>query len=104
MIYCIKCGEQPAFIYNVEIPYICLICKHNERDEIKLVGSEPAFPFIDTGNPNGPTGLQKGLSERDYACIHLKVPKTGKPWLDDLIREAKKDELILRPQKGDEND
>ena len=59
-------------------------------------GWEPMFPAS--------FHLGNGISQRDYACIHLKVPKTGKPWLDDLIREAKKDELILRPQKGDEND
>ena len=28
--------------------------------------NDPAFPFIDTGNPNGPIGLQVGLTKREY--------------------------------------
>ncbi len=37
-----------------------------------------------------------GLSKRDYACIHLKVPKTGKPWLDELITESLRNEMAGR--------
>ena len=33
---------------------------------------------------------------KDYACIHLKVPKTGKPWLDELITESLRNELAGR--------
>ncbi len=37
-----------------------------------------------------------GLSKLDYACIHLKVPKTGKPWLDALITESLRNEEKLQ--------
>ena len=28
------------------------------------------------------------MTLRDYACIHLKVPKTNYPWLNELIKEG----------------
>lgn len=28
------------------------------------------------------------MTVRKYACIHLKVPKSGLPWLDALIKES----------------
>jgi hypothetical protein len=29
------------------------------------------------------------ISVRQYACIHLKLPESGLPWLDDLITKSK---------------
>ena len=29
------------------------------------------------------------MTLRDYACIHLKVPKSNYPWLNELIKESK---------------
>lgn len=54
--------------------------------------NEPAFPtFI----PEIPGIRQEeyisGLSKRDKACIDLCVPKTGKPWMDELINDARRD-------------
>ena len=46
------------------------------------------------------TRLQYGLSQLDYACIHLKVPKTGKPWLDKLITESLRNEMAGRAMQG----
>ncbi len=48
----------------------------------------------------GPGGLspllgnevEESITIRDYACIHLKVPKTGKAWLDALITESLRNE------------
>ncbi len=40
------------------------------------------------------------LSKRDYACIHLKVPKTGKEWLDALITESLRNEMAGRAMQG----
>lgn len=34
-----------------------------------------------------------GLTKLEYACIQLKVAKTDKAWLDDLILESRKNEL-----------
>lgn len=39
--------------------------------------------------------VQPGFSRIEDACIRLKVPKSGKPWLDGLIREAKRDEFAI---------
>lgn len=36
---------------------------------------------------------EAGISTLDYACIHLKVPRTGKPWLDALITESLRNEM-----------
>ena len=30
------------------------------------------------------------ISIRQYACIHLGLPESGLPWLDDLITKSKK--------------
>jgi hypothetical protein len=34
-----------------------------------------------------------GMSLRAYAAIKLRVPNSGIGWLDDMIREAKRDEI-----------
>ena len=34
-----------------------------------------------------------GMSLRDYAAIKLRVPQSGLDWLDEMIREAKRDEF-----------
>lgn len=31
----------------------------------------------------------KDMTLRDYACIHLKIPKSNHGWLNELIRSAK---------------
>jgi len=31
----------------------------------------------------------RDITVRQYACIHLKVPKTGLVWLDEIIKQAK---------------
>ncbi len=47
---------------------------------------EPAFPK----RSNDLTRPQHdGLSKRELACIELRVPKTGDPELDAIIREAR---------------
>jgi len=41
----------------------------------------PAFPlFAATG--------YAGMTLRQYAAIHLKVPDSGTDWLDDMIRQS----------------
>jgi len=35
----------------------------------------------------------RGLSAVEYAAIHLKVPKSGTPWLDEMIEEANRQDL-----------
>lgn len=37
--------------------------------------------------------IEPYLDLRNYACIHLKVPKTDCPWLNDIIRESLKSKM-----------
>lgn len=48
----------------------------------------PAFPSqITTEDRNGAPIVTefKGLSAREYAAIHLRVPDSGTAWLDEMI-------------------
>ena len=60
---------------------------------------EPAFP-LDAGQDYHPDmdrfiqrGFQPGITLRQYAAINLKVPNSGIPELDDMIRESLRDQL-----------
>lgn len=37
-----------------------------------------------------PHGKEDGMTLRQYAAIHLKVPNSGTDWLDEMIEEANK--------------
>lgn len=50
-----------------------------------------AFPIV-TEQAVGSTGLSK----RDYACIHLRVPDSEHEWLNDIIRKAQRDEFAAK--------
>lgn len=43
---------------------------------------------------------QTGLTKREYAAIHLRVPNSGDGQLDAMIREAKRDGLATRAMQG----
>lgn len=44
-----------------------------------------------TGGPAFPAGTAfQGMTLRQYAAIHLKVPNSGTEWLDDMIKQANK--------------
>jgi hypothetical protein len=45
----------------------------------------PAFP-----DPQENWRGEKGMTLREYAAIHLKVPNSGTDWLDEMIEEANK--------------
>ena len=65
-------------------------------------GQEPVFPFVygkDFEQSNAGE-ICSGINIRDYACIHLKVPKTGKPWLDELITDSLRNEMAGRAMQG----
>ena len=64
-------------------------------------GQEPAFgvqPIIENGQymNMGSTGLSK----REYAAIKLKVPDSGEPWLDDMIRKANRRDIACAAIRG----
>jgi len=41
-----------------------------------------------------------GISAAEYAAIHLRVPKSGTPWLDEMIAEANRRDLIASMMQG----
>jgi hypothetical protein len=56
---------------------------------------------INTGGPAFPQGNDRvvaavsikqsqGMTLRQYAAIHLKLPNSGTDWLDEMIEEANK--------------
>jgi len=55
-------------------------------------GNQPAYPEPGYTNEHGTVfETTPGMSLRQYACIHLRVPTTGEPWLDDIIKQARRD-------------
>ena len=53
--------------------------QHNSTDRPYSFGDN--FPIH-------PDGKDRGIRLREYAAIHLRVPKSGLPWLDDMIKLA----------------
>jgi hypothetical protein len=62
---------------------------------------KPAMPhvssYFDGGEPNE---ISPGLTAREHACIQLRVPKSGDPELDALIREAVRRDLAGKAMQG----
>lgn len=54
-----------------------------------MSGDSPAHPPSNYPSP-GQARNETGLTIRQYAAIHLKVPQSGLAWLDDMIMEARK--------------
>jgi hypothetical protein len=57
-------------------------------------GSESAAPVPTVSQTtHGAThwSWQGGFTQRQYAAIHLKVPQSGLPWLDEMIEQARRD-------------
>jgi 5,10-methylenetetrahydrofolate reductase len=40
------------------------------------------------------------MTLRQYAAIHLKVPQSGLPWLDEMINEARRDAFARQALAG----
>jgi hypothetical protein len=62
-----------------------------------------------TGGPAFPAPTTKplenyypGMTLRQYAAIHLKVPNSGTDWLDEMIEEANKidREMLTSPSQN----
>ncbi len=72
---------------------------NNEKDDALLF----AFPFGQvselTGQPiNGLFSV--GLTKREYAAIHLRVPDSGSDWLDKMIEQRLRDEVAAKVMHG----
>ena len=57
----------------------------------------PAFPVTESNGCNN--GLP-GMTLRQYAAIKLQVPDSGTDWLDEMIVQAKRDELAAKAMQG----
>ncbi|QKS60447.1 hypothetical protein [Cupriavidus gilardii] len=58
---------------------------------------EPAFPCQAEGWTRSDAS---GLTARQYAAIHLRVPDSGTDWLDDMIRKAQRDYFAAKAMQG----
>lgn len=58
----------------------------------------PAFPSGD--GPESEFRHVQGMTLRQYAAIHLRVPDSGEDWLDDMIREAQRDAFAWQALAG----
>lgn len=58
----------------------------------------PAFPLQSIG-PDFPPG-HSGMSLRAYAAIQLRQPDSGIGWLDEMIKQAKLDDLAGQALAG----
>lgn len=61
----------------------------------------------DTGGPAFPkvvrsdwTEIDDGMSLRQYAAIALRVPNSGTDWLDDMIREARREDCAAKAMQA----
>lgn len=53
-------------------------------------GNWPAHPCEQGQTPEGTWNdtFESGLTAKQYAAIHLRVPNSGTDWLDEMIRQA----------------
>lgn len=59
---------------------------------------EPAFPGTEG---NGLNHGCPGLTARQYAAIHLRVPDSGEPWLDAMIKRSRHADLVAAALQGE---
>ena len=60
----------------------------------------PAFPLYDHHGDGQPFLAEIGMTMRQYAAIHLRVPNSGADWLDDMIAEAREMDAAERAMQG----
>ena len=66
----------------------------------ETIDGGPAFP-TDSERQVGPdTWHYEGMPLRTYAAINLRVPDSGIEWLDDMIRQARRDEFAGMALQG----
>lgn len=44
--------------------------------------------------------LNYGLTAQEYAAISLRVPDSGEPWLDDMIRHSRRMDAVQAAMQG----
>lgn len=58
-----------------------------------------AHPFIERGSDQGES-ISLGLTKREHAAILLRVPESGDPDLDAMIRTAQRRDLAAMAMQG----
>ena len=61
---------------------------------------EHAYPFVELDAEGKPVAIETGMTLRQYAAIKQRVPNSGTDWLDEMIREARRDELVARAMQS----
>jgi hypothetical protein len=57
----------------------------------------PAFPCLSTHCQRlNESEYDPGMTLRQYAAITLRVPNSGTDWLDEMIREARRDDFAAK--------
>lgn len=59
-----------------------------------------AFPLYDHRGDGQQFLAEIGMTMRQYAAIHLRVPNSGTGWLDDMIAEAREMDAAERAMQG----
>ena len=78
---------------------------NHEGDRTADDGVFSAFPQQALGMDGLPcSDAMPGLSRREHAAITLRVPSSGTPWIDDMIREARRWDAAERIVPGLVND
>ena len=54
----------------------------------------PAFPLYDHRGDGQQFLAEIGMTMRQYAAIHLRVPNSGADWLDDMINQSSNNQRI----------
>ena len=62
--------------------------------------NKSAFPVFDGRGGADYECIDSGITARQYAAIHLKVPRSGDPEIDAMIRESRKAEFAGQALAG----
>ncbi len=64
-------------------------------DRKEETGQETAFPTIADIRFNADFLTDPGITKRQYAAIHLRIPDSGIGWLDKMIAKAEKRDITV---------
>ena len=67
---------------------------------IKIETGGSAFPLYNRHGDGQLFLAEIGMTLRQYAAIHLRVPNSGTDWLDDMIAKARRLDASDRAMQG----
>lgn len=70
-------------------------------NESESTTPRPAFPGGWIVETLGHAVTMSGMTLREYAAIHLRVPNSGTPWLDDMIQQSRRDVFAGQAMQGE---